>query len=521
MEVRGPPFRHFRVEVTAPSPNGHRISSSEPVMRTDRLSCPILALCLLSACGADDAVDSTGEAAGGGDPSASRDASPVQSGDLGVAPGAAPRVVINEVILGDVPGDRVELLNLGPTDVDLGGYFVTDDPAGKPDKAALPPGTVVPAGDRLVLTLTETTVGFGLGGDEAFGLFTPEGALVDQTDWAADQAPEGGAWGRLPDGTGAFQTLATATPGAPNMAGQSVDAGVPEVDAAAEPADAALPPDLGPPAPTTPVVVNEVAADGPMGDWVELHNPSGADADVSGFFLTDDPLSKPMAYALPAGTVVPAGGYLVVNVSAATTGFGLGSDEALALLAPGGAVVDQADWAEGEAPAGSTYGRLPDGSGPFATLPTPTPGAVNTDAVPPPCPFDCAPETGLVINEVVAAGEPADAVEFYNGNNLDADLGGYFVSDDPDGAPDRAELPAGTVVPARGYLVLDISDDTVGFRLAAAEAFSLADPQGVIVDETRWADGDSPVDGAWARRPNGVGAFHSTDAATLGMPNAP
>jgi sugar/nucleoside kinase (ribokinase family) len=43
----------------------------------------------------------------------------------------------------------------------------------------------------------------------------------------------------------------------------------------------------------------------------------------------------------------------------------------------------------------------------------------------------------------------------------------------------------------------------------------------VIVDETRWADGDSPVDGAWARRPNGVGAFHATDAATLGMPNAP
>jgi hypothetical protein len=268
-------------------------------------------------------------------------------------------------------------------------------------------------------------------------------------------------------------------------------------------------------------VVNEVVADGPMGDWVELHNPSAAGADVSGYFLTDDPVEKPTAYALPAGSVVPAGGYLVVAVSAATTGFGLGSDEALAFLTPEGAVVDQADWAEGEAPSGSSYGRLPNGTGPFVTLAMPTQGAENSDVVPPPCPFDCAPETGLVINEVVAAGEPSDAVEFYNGNNLDADLTGYFVSDDPEGAPDRAELPAGTIVPARGYLVLEISNDTVGFRLAAAEAFSLTEPEGARVDETTWTDGDSPVDGAWARRPNGVGAFHSVDAATLGMPNAP
>lgn len=489
-------------------------------MRTHRLACSAVALCFNTACGADDALDPRADAGPSAAPSPSRDASPVLSGDVGPGPGLgpAPSVVINEVILGDLPGDRVELLNLGPSEVDLGGFFVTDDPAGKPDKAALPAGTLLAAGGYLVLTLNDTTVGFGLGSDEAFGLFTPEGVLVDQTDWAADQAPDGGSWGRLPDGTGEFQTLASATPGAPNAAAASADAAGLEVDAAP---DAAPPPDLGPPAPTSPVVVNEVVADGPMGDWVELFNPSASPADVGGFFLTDDPAGKPMAYALPAGSVVPAAGYLVVNVSAAATGFGLGSDEALAFVSPEGAVVDQADWAEGEAPAGSSYGRLPDGTGPFATLPMPTPGAPNTDVVPPPCPFDCAPETGLVINEVVAAGEPADAVELYNGDNLEADLSGYLVSDDPDNTPDKATLPEGTVVPARSYLVLEISDDTVGFRLAAAESFSLSTPDGTRVDETTWTDGDSPADGAWARRPNGVGAFHASDAATLGAPNAP
>ncbi|MBM4321339.1 MAG: hypothetical protein FJ125_15680 [Deltaproteobacteria bacterium] len=37
---------------------------------------------------------------------------------------------------------------------------------------------------------------------------------------------------------------------------------------------------------------------------------------------------------------------------------------------------DRADWSDGEAPAGFSYGRLPDGSGPFCTL-LPTPGKAN------------------------------------------------------------------------------------------------------------------------------------------------
>jgi hypothetical protein len=58
------------------------------------------------------------------------------------------------------------------------------------------------------------------------------------------------------------------------------------------------------------VVVNEVLAhtDPPALDAVELHNPAAVDAPVGGWYLTDD-AGQPMKYRIPAGTVVPAGGY--------------------------------------------------------------------------------------------------------------------------------------------------------------------------------------------------------------------
>ena len=46
-------------------------------------------------------------------------------------------------------------------------------------------------------------------------------------------------------------------------------------------------------------------------DWIELHNPDASSADISGFHLTDDP-ELPAKYVIPAGTVIPAGGYRVV-----------------------------------------------------------------------------------------------------------------------------------------------------------------------------------------------------------------
>jgi hypothetical protein len=61
------------------------------------------------------------------------------------------------------------------------------------------------------------------------------------------------------------------------------------------------------------VVIEEVFANsGALPDWIELHNRSGAPVDIGGWFLSDSAadLSK---YRIPAGTVIPGGGYLVLD----------------------------------------------------------------------------------------------------------------------------------------------------------------------------------------------------------------
>ena len=58
---------------------------------------------------------------------------------------------------------------------------------------------------------------------------------------------------------------------------------------------------------------NEIESSGGVpGDWVEIFNPSPAPANVGGFVFKDN--DDTHSYALPAGTIVPAGGYLVSEV---------------------------------------------------------------------------------------------------------------------------------------------------------------------------------------------------------------
>jgi len=60
------------------------------------------------------------------------------------------------------------------------------------------------------------------------------------------------------------------------------------------------------------VVINEVLANSGLDefDWVELHNRSDEDVDLSGWFLSDDG-SRLDKYRIADGTIIPAGEYLV------------------------------------------------------------------------------------------------------------------------------------------------------------------------------------------------------------------
>jgi hypothetical protein len=59
------------------------------------------------------------------------------------------------------------------------------------------------------------------------------------------------------------------------------------------------------------IVINEVLANSPN-DWVELHNRSQSAIDLGGWYLSDDSTSL-MKYQIAAGTIIPAGGFVVLT----------------------------------------------------------------------------------------------------------------------------------------------------------------------------------------------------------------
>jgi hypothetical protein len=70
----------------------------------------------------------------------------------------------------------------------------------------------------------------------------------------------------------------------------------------------------------SPVVINEVMASnagafadpqGEFDDWIELHNLSDQEVALTGHYLSDEP-NNPRKWAFPAGTAIPAHGFLIV-----------------------------------------------------------------------------------------------------------------------------------------------------------------------------------------------------------------
>lgn len=148
-----------------------------------------------------------------------------------------------------------------------------------------------------------------------------------------------------------------------------------------------------------PLFINEVcssnhasylAADGGSPDWIELYHAGDTPLDLSGFGLTDK-ASNPYRFVFPAGTVIPANGYLLVLCDAASENgaelhapFKLSaSGETVSLYAPkntdgtAGMLLDTVT-----VPALNTdiaYGRQPDGTGAWTRM-TPSAGMSNAES---------------------------------------------------------------------------------------------------------------------------------------------
>ena len=118
--------------------------------------------------------------------------------------------------------------------------------------------------------------------------------------------------------------------------------------------------------------VNDAAVQDDLGeydDWVELFNLTDEAVDLSGWHLSDNAWSLDK-WEIPAGTVIEAGGYLIVwadddgSQGDLHANFKLsGSGESLTLSTPDEWIVDQINFPVSSADLG--YARVPNGTGDF------------------------------------------------------------------------------------------------------------------------------------------------------------
>ena len=325
------------------------------------------------------------------------------------------------------------------------------------------------------------------------------------------------------------------------------------------PADAtSLPDSAEPSVSATGLVINELAASGVPDDWVELYNGGTESIDLGGWTLTDsDPLHT---HVFPGGQTIGAGGYkLLLRKEAGAFTFGLGAMDSVVLYDDSGLIVDRVDWAEGASPADTSYGRIPNGTGDFETLVSPTPAAENVEnpswscgdgeknidevcdgsdladghcehygftGADLACASDCQSydtsgclelARNIVINEVSSSDD--DPIELFNPGESPVDLTGWTISDEND-EPTQGKytFPSDTILESGAYHVLR-KDTAHLFGLGGSDSVRLRDKDGLLVDSVTWPNNAAEV--SFCRIPNGTGAAQVCAVATLDAVNTP
>jgi len=129
----------------------------------------------------------------------------------------------------------------------------------------------------------------------------------------------------------------------------------------------------------------------------------------------------------------------------------------------------------------------------------------------------------LYINEVYASGD--DWIELYNASDAQKDIGGYRIYDDVN---KKYSLPVGTVISAKGYLILNCDDTGTGlntnFKLSSSgETVYLENKSLEVIDKVEFPALDNGQ--SFGRYPDGSinlkVSGNVTKAASNGDSNAP
>lgn len=322
--------------------------------------------------------------------------------------------------------DWLELHNASDSALDLSGYRLSDNKNSV--KYTVPEGTVLEAGAYMVIWCDAAGDGFrapfsiSREGGETLYLMNSRNVTVDTvfTLPMTKNAPMvriGGDWS-----IGSY-----ATPGFENseegynryLASRS--AGSFPVHLSEVMASNTLYPDAG----------------GGLSDWVELYNTGSTDADISGCGLSDTP--EEVKYIFPQGTVVPAGGYLVVacgQKNGVDFSLARGGGEILCLQSPNGDIIDRVELPGLE--QNEVYALTAEGVWEKSFLPSP--GHENSEeghrayygtATVTDCP--------VIVSEIMAEnrscltdadGDFSDWAELYNPGSEAVDLSGFWFTDD-------------------------------------------------------------------------------------------
>jgi hypothetical protein len=480
-------------------------------------------------------------------------------------------VVINEVLThtDDPLEDAIELYNTTASDIDMGGWYLSDSPDNR-KKYRVPDATIIAAGGYKVFYEYQfnsdpgSAGSFALSstfGDEVFLTDTDaSGNLTDFVDMAKFGPSENGIpFGLYPNGQGLFVALENQTFGLPDpvasVAAFRTGLGASNADPKIGPVVISEfmyhPPDIG-----EPPVNNTVH------EYIELHNITDAPVKLydAGNPENTWKITSAVDFTFPADVTIPADGYILIIGTSDVDGFRIkyglvdeipiygpwvgslsNSGESIRLKkpdAPDGLVVpyilvDRVDYTDSDpwptGPDGNGYSlerRTPETLGLLASSwqNGPIAGTPGEDNSPPPS------ETPVVlINEFLASNDTVDCggnfsdwIELYNPDGTDpVNLEGYFLTDDL-GETNKWTIPVGTSIAPGDFLLFYADGTGVGmntnFKLSSGgEEIGLYTPEGELVDSIIF--GPQTTDVSMGRQPDGAAAWYYFESPTCDATN--
>jgi hypothetical protein len=215
------------------------------------------------------------------------------------------------------------------------------------------------------------------------------------------------------------------------------------------------------------------AADGDFDDWFELYNPNPTAADLSGYYLTDN-VNQWNKSRIPDGTVIPAGGFMLVwadghlELNATNrdvhTSFQLNRDgDEIGLYASSRILVDYV--AFGPQINNVSQGRYPDGSSSIYYLTNPTPRAPNLLAA---GNVNTAPQLASVPDQTIILGQTLTFTVLATDADAPSQILTFgLLPNAPGGAAIGAEsgvfswTPASSQAPSTNSVTVQVTDNGV------------------------------------------------------------